>query len=227
MLIRLAFQRNNFLKKPVPSRGQLRPRICTIPYKKTAFYLYFYPVGLRPVGRILAFPAVFRCGPELPQQHSHRGQHNRPRLLTVAQIGGGEMKYITDGYGERCRFDAFCKTVLRNEARPYLRDLARQRNRETEFSALSQYEMDKLCMVDEYPSDSILFTVYGYTLHIRDELVAEAFVSLSEQEQSILVLYCVLELTDGEIGGHVGMSRSAVQRHRTKTLNELRRNLKS
>ena len=137
------------------------------------------------------------------------------------------MKYTPDGYGERCRFDAFCKTVLRNEARTHLRDLGRQRNREIEFSALSQQEMDKLCTVDECPSDSILFTAYGCTLHIRDELVADAFASLPEQEQQILILHCVLELADGEIGGLVGMSRSAVQRHRTKTLNELRRNLRS
>ena len=137
------------------------------------------------------------------------------------------MKYIPDDFGERCRFDAYCKTVLRNEAKNYLREQTRQRNRETQFSALSQYEMDKLCTVDEYPSDSILFTAYGCTLHIRDELMAAAFASVPEQEQSILILYCVLELPDGEIGGLVGMSRSAVQRHRTKTLNELRRNLRS
>ena len=137
------------------------------------------------------------------------------------------MKYTPDGYGERCRFDTFCKTVLRNEARTYLRDLCRQRKRETEFSALSQYEMDKLCTLDEYPSDSVVFTAFGCDLHIRDELVADAFASLPEQEQSILILYCVLELADGEIGGLVGMSRSAVQRHRTNTLNELRRNLRS
>ena len=137
------------------------------------------------------------------------------------------MKYIPDDYGERCRFDAFCKTVLRNEAKTYLRDLDRQRGRETQFSALPQHEMDKLFTVDEYPSDSILFTAYGYTLHIRDELVAAAFASLPEQEQSILLLHCVLELADGEIGGLAGMSRSAVQRHRTKTLNELRKDLQS
>lgn len=137
------------------------------------------------------------------------------------------MKYIPNDYGKRCRFDAFCKTVLRNEARTHLRDLGRQRNRETEFSALPQHEMDKLCTVDEYPSDSILFTAYGYALHIRDELVADAFASLQEQEQSILILYCVLELTDGESGGIAGMSRSAIQRHRTKALNELRKDLKS
>lgn len=135
------------------------------------------------------------------------------------------MKYTPDGYGERCRFDAFCKTVLRNEAKDYLREQTRQRNREKSLDVLTQHEMDKLCTVDEYPSDSILFTAYGYTLHIRDELVADAFASLPEQEQGILILHFVLELADGEIGSLVGMSRSAVQRHRTKALNELRKRL--
>ena len=137
------------------------------------------------------------------------------------------MKYISDSYGERCRFDAFCKTVIRNEAKTYPRDLCRQRKRETQFSALSQYEMDKLCTLDDYPSDSFVFSAFGYDLHIRDELVAGAFATLPEQEQKILILHCVLELADGEIGGFVGMSRSAVQRHRTKTLSELRKNLES
>ena len=135
------------------------------------------------------------------------------------------MKYISDSYGERCRFDAFCKTVIRNEAKTYLRDLCRQRKRETQFSALSQYEMDKLCTMDEYPSDSFVSSAFGYALHIRDELVADTFASLPEREQSILILYCVLELTDGEIGSIAEMSRSAVQRHRTKALNELRKRL--
>ena len=54
------------------------------------------------------------------------------------------MKYTPDGYGERCRFDAFCKTVLRNEAKDYLREQTRQRNREKSLDALTQLEMDKL-----------------------------------------------------------------------------------
>ena len=62
---------------------------------------------------------------------------------------------------------------------------------------------------------------------IDNELVANAFAALPKQEQSILILFCVLELGDGEIGDLMGMSRSAVQRHRTKTLNELRKKLKA
>lgn len=135
------------------------------------------------------------------------------------------MKYIPDDYGERCRFDAFCKTVLRHEAMNYFRELNRQRKRAIQFSALCQYEMDKLCSMDEYPSDSFVFSAFGYDLHIRDELVAGAFASLPEQEQQILILHCVAAMADGEIGGLVGMSRSAVQRRRTKTLNDLRQRL--
>ena len=33
--------------------------------------------------------------------------------------------------------------------------------------------------------------------------------ALPKQEQSILILFCVLELGDGEIGDLMGMSRSA------------------
>ena len=110
-------------------------------------------------------------------------------------------------YGEQCRFDAFCKKVLRNEARAYLRNMKRQREREAFFSDLSQAELDKLCVVDRYPSDSIVFSSHGYDLHI---------------EQSSLILHCTLDLADSEIGNLVGMSRSAVQRHRTKALQELR-----
>lgn len=62
-------------------------------------------------------------------------------------------------------------------------------------------------------------------LQISDGLVAAAFASLPQPGQSILILHCVLELTDGEIGAVVGMSRSAVQRHRTKTLETMRTRL--
>lgn len=131
------------------------------------------------------------------------------------------MEAIPRDYGQG-QFDAFCKKVLKNEARAYLRNMKRQRDRETMFSDLPQHEFDKLCTVDRYPSDSFVFSSHGYDLHIDNELVADAFADLPQQEQSILILYCVLDMADGEIASLTGMSRSAVQRHRTKTLKELR-----
>ena len=93
------------------------------------------------------------------------------------------------------------------------------------MTSLSHDVRTPLTTLIGYPSDSFVFSAFGYALHIRDELVADAFASLPEREQSILILYCVLELTDGEIGSIAEMSRSAVQRHRTKALNELRKRL--
>ena len=122
----------------------------------------------------------------------------------------------------RHRYDAFCKAVLRNEAKDYLREMGQQRDREKSLDALTQQELDQLSTVDYYPSDSYVFSSHGYDLLIDNELVAEAFASLPQQEQSILILHCVLDLADGEIGSLMGMSRSAVQRHRTSTLKQLR-----
>lgn len=122
----------------------------------------------------------------------------------------------------RHRYDAFCKAVLRNEAKDYLREMGQQRDREKSLDTLTQQELDKLSTVDYYPSDSYVFSSHGYDLLIDNELVAEAFASLPQQEQSILILHCVLDLADGEIGSLMGMSRSAVQRHRTSTLKQLR-----
>ena len=137
------------------------------------------------------------------------------------------MKEYPFDFIKRHKYDAFCKTVLRNEAISYLKSLGRRRKKETGFSALPQAEMDKLCTSDVYPSDSFLFSAYGYDLPIQDELVAGTFASLPEPEQSILILHCAAAMADGEIGGFVGMSRSAVQRHRTKALNELRKKLEN
>ncbi len=73
------------------------------------------------------------------------------------------MKYTPDDYGLRCQFDAFCKTVLKNEAKSYHKEMKRQRDRETPFEALPLSELDKLCTVDQYPSDSFFFRSMAMT----------------------------------------------------------------
>ena len=132
---------------------------------------------------------------------------------------------IPRDYDEQRRFDAFYKAVLGNETRSYMRSLCRQRKHEFSLYAVPWEKMDKLCTADDYPSDSYVFSYCGYNLPIRSQQVADAFASLPEQEQSILILRLVLDLTDSEIGEALGLSRSAVQRRRTKSLNVLRTKL--
>ena len=77
----------------------------------------------------------------------------------------------------------------------------------------------KILICDE-PTTALDVTIQAQILQLLKEMRFKP-----EQEQGILILHCVLELADGEIGSLVGMSRSAVQRHRTKALNELRKRL--
>jgi len=132
---------------------------------------------------------------------------------------------IPRDYDEQCQFDAFCKVVLRNEARNLQRGMRRQRRRAAPLDAVPQSEWDKLSAKDSYPSDSFVFSSHGYVMRIDNEFVAAAFAGLSATEQSILILRCVLDMTDAEIGACLEMSRSAVQRRRTKALTGLRTKL--
>lgn len=135
------------------------------------------------------------------------------------------MGSIPRDYDEQCRFDAFCKAVLRNEARNLQQSMKRQRRRVTPLDTVPPAEWDKLSVTDSYPSDSFVFSSHGYSMCIDNELVAAAFAGLSAMEQSILILRCALDMTDAEIGAYLEMSRSAVQRRRTKALTGLRTKL--
>lgn len=122
-------------------------------------------------------------------------------------------------------FDHYCKKALEHEAIDYLREMGKLRSRQKSLSSLTQEEMARLSSEDSYPSSSYVFSAHGYNLLIDNEMVAEAFAELEEQERSILILYCVLNLTDEKIGKLMGLSRSTVQRYRTKSLETLREKL--
>ena len=109
------------------------------------------------------------------------------------------------------RFDAFCKTVLRHEMLTFFGSLRRQQKREISLSDLPASYMDSLSTRDEYPSDSYIFSAFGYALPHR--------------AQSIMVLRFSPALNDTQIGRLLGLSRSSIQRHRTRTIQHLRRQL--
>ena len=82
------------------------------------------------------------------------------------------------------QFDRYCKLVLEHEAIDYLRKMSSLRDRYISLNTLPQKEMDRLSAVDRYPSDSYIFSSHGCDLLIENELVADAFAGLTEQEAS-------------------------------------------
>lgn len=61
----------------------------------------------------------------------------------------------------RHTFDAFCKKVLRNEARDYLDEIARKRSREISLSELPVEVMEQLAVYDRYFAEIARFTFWA------------------------------------------------------------------
>lgn len=151
----------------------------------------------------------------------------RPFELT-AKDTEGKVKEVTERLeaGVRELFEseryAFCKKVLRNEARDYLDELARQRNREISFSDLPVEVMEQLSVCDDYFADDRTFDVLGNTVQIASDELAEAIAALPKQKRDIILLSYFLDMPDGEIAKALNMVRSSVAYRRSATLKLLR-----
>ena len=67
----------------------------------------------------------------------------------------------------RHTFDAFCKKVLRNEARDDLDEIARKRSREISLSELPVEVMEQLAVYDRYFVEDSAFHIPGCTVYVR------------------------------------------------------------
>ena len=119
-------------------------------------------------------------------------------------------------------FDAFCKKVLRNEARDYLDELARKRNSEVSFSDLPVEAMTQLSVCDAYFVESKTFGVLDYAVYIESDELADAIAALPTQKRDIILLSYFLDMPDSEIAKALNMVRSSVAYRRTSTLKLLK-----
>lgn len=125
----------------------------------------------------------------------------------------------------RHQFDSFCRKVLREEARDYLRELARRAAHEVPFSELSEEQMERLYALDEYPSEVIHFDVQGYDIAIGNEKLADALASLPDDKRDIVLLAYFLDMSDQEIADKLNLVRSTVQYRRASSLKEMKQRL--
>lgn len=125
----------------------------------------------------------------------------------------------------RHQFDSFCKKVLREEARDYYKQLARRSEQEASLSELSEEQLERLYVLDEYPSDATLFDVQGYDVAISNEKLADALSALPDDRRDIVLLSYFLDMTDQEIADKLNSVRSTIQYKRTSSLKEMKRRM--
>ena len=119
----------------------------------------------------------------------------------------------------RNQFEYVGKRSLKAEKIDYLRHMNYRRKHEIMFSELSETELNKLTMVDEYSIDSRWFQVRGYDIEVKDSLIVEALETLTERKREVVLMSYFLEMSDAEIARKMNLVRSTICEHRKRSLN--------
>ena len=112
--------------------------------------------------------------------------------------------------------------ALNGEAINYYIQKDTQNKRETAFGAMTEKELEQLFTIDEYAAENETFTVLGYDIEVKNELLAEAMTHLSEKKRSIILLAFFMDMSDTEIAAVLRLGRSAIGKQRKRALKMLR-----
>lgn len=123
---------------------------------------------------------------------------------------------------KRHQFDAYCKKILRNEARDIYDERKRRQKREVLFSEMQPYELDALYTMPRYFDFEQTLRACGLDFLVCDEDVFESLSALGTRRRAIVLLSYYLGLTDREIGEMIDLERANVQYHRKQALKELK-----
>lgn len=125
----------------------------------------------------------------------------------------------------RHQFDSFCRKVLREEGRDYIKEMTRRSDKEVNLSGLSEEQLSQLYTTDVYPSDLAYFEVQGYSVCISDDRLAAALSTLTDEKRDIVLLSYFFDMTDKEIADKLNMVQRTVQRRRIHSLTEMKNRL--
>lgn len=123
----------------------------------------------------------------------------------------------------QCRFDSFCRTVLRNKARDIYRANKRYVEKFVSINSLSQEELEHISISDIYDTDYIHFEVMEYDIPVEDILLAEAIETLPKQKKDIILLSYFTDMTDLDIANEMGVRASTIFYHKKEALKKIKK----
>ena len=123
----------------------------------------------------------------------------------------------------RHQFDRLCQLSLDGEAANYYRHMEYRRRHEVNFSDLSERELNRISVMDEYDLGDYHFQVLGYDIEVKDALLAETLQDLTERKRNVVLLSYFLEMSDTEIAREMKLVHSTIREHRIRSLELLKK----
>ena len=124
------------------------------------------------------------------------------------------------------QFDSFCKLVLVCEMKDYKKMILRKMAKEILFSELILiygYDLEHKKVGQEEIKDIFSIKVMGFDITIKNMLIAEAVLSLTDKGRNIVLMSFFLGMTDKEIGKMLHLGQSTVNYHKNNNLKKMRK----
>lgn len=134
---------------------------------------------------------------------------------------------MSDSYEKHIqqRFDSYCKTVIRNEARNIYKEYQRFRERQIPLTEITEREFEELSYTDQSIENSEIFLMCGMEILVADLNLAEAIHHLPEDLRKVILLFYYAGFNDREISETIGMSTGSIWYRRKKAMELLRTEL--
>ncbi len=124
------------------------------------------------------------------------------------------------------QYDRVCKLALKGVVIDYRRYLDNRQKHEILFSEMPELKINELSTVDEYKCELYNFQVLGYAIEVKDVLLAEALLHLTEKKRNVVLLAYFLGMTDTEIAREMHLVSNTIKEHRKRSLELLRQKMK-
>ena len=121
----------------------------------------------------------------------------------------------------RKKFCKYCIKVMEGEVLYYLRQLAKQQEREVCFSDLTPEQENQLRTYDDL-LELDYFQVMDVDVPVRDEYISNALNKLPERKRMIILMAFFLDMTEQEIADYYHLVQSTVHYHKAESLRILR-----
>ncbi len=119
------------------------------------------------------------------------------------------------------QFDAFCKKVMKNAYKDYMKQMKIINSREVLISSVDKQRILSLHVSDEYDLSQHI-SICGYIITIHDERLEKAVLKLEKKCRDVILLRFWEDMSDKEIARVTEIPRRTVQYLRHKALEQLR-----
>ena len=123
---------------------------------------------------------------------------------------------------EECRFDVFCKTVIRNEAKDAFREETRRSAREISYDCLVPVEVYGVYQEDTYNTYERTYYVGDIAVAVHDEGLGDVLEFVVPARRNVILLSFILGYSDTEISKTLNISNSTVAYRRKAALKRIK-----